>query len=148
MVQPTGNMPLVDATNKGKSFSEIKPTPNPKSIASGLLDPYPWDEDLAIESVRKSKGFAIAISDEEIMDAVKLLAKYEGIFAEPSGAVGIAALKKLVKMGEISQSDLIVVLITGSGLKESEKIISVFSEPPLIKPDLDELLQYLRGYMI
>lgn len=143
LVQPTGNMPLVDALRRGLSFSEIKPTPYPRSVASGLLDPYPWDGDMALEGVRKSGGTGVAVSDDEIMEAVKMLAKFEGIFAEPSGAAGLAALQKLLDEGTISPSDEAVVLVTGSGLKEPEKIVKLYPEVPLIKPDLNEALKRL-----
>ena len=143
LVQPTGNMPLVDALNRGLSFSEIRPTPYPRSIASGLLDPYPWDGDLALDGVRKTGGVGVAVSDEEIMNAVKMLAGFEGILAEPSGAAGLAALVKLLNEGMVSPSDESVVLVTGSGLKEPEKIMRLYPETPLIEPSLDEVLKRL-----
>jgi len=143
LVQPTGNMPLVDALKRGLSFSEIRPTPYPRSVASGLLDPYPWDGDLALDGVRKTGGTGVAVSDEEIMDAVKMLAGFEGIFAEPSGAAGLAALVKLLNEGVVSPSDESVVLVTGSGLKEPEKIMRLHPETPLIEPSLDEVLNWL-----
>ena len=143
LVQPAGNMPLVDALKRGLSFSEIKPTPYPYSVASGLLDPYPWDGDLALEGVRKTGGVGVAVSDEEIMDAVKMLAGLEGVFAEPSGAAGLAALVKLLDEGVVSPSDESVVLVTGSGLKEPEKIMKLYPETPLIGPNLDEVLRQL-----
>jgi len=143
LVQPTGNMPLVDALKRGLSFSEIRPTPYPRSVASGLLDPYPWDGDLALDGVRKTGGVGVAVSDEEIMDAVKMLAGFEGIFAEPSGAAGLAALVKLLNEGIVSSSDESVVLVTGSGLKEPEKVMRLYPETPLIEPNLDEVLKWL-----
>ena len=143
LVQPAGNMPLVDALKRGLSFSEIKPTPYPHSVASGLLDPYPWDGDLALDGVRKTGGVGVAVSDEEIMDAVKMLAGLEGVFAEPSGAAGLAALVKLLDEGVVSPSDESVVLVTGSGLKEPEKIMKIYPETPLIGPNLDEVLRQL-----
>lgn len=141
LVQPTGNMPLVDALRRGLSFSEIRPTPYPQSVASGLLDPYPWDGDLALEAVRKTGGAGVAVSDEEIMNAVKMLAGLEGVFAEPSGAAGLAALVKLLDEGVVSPSDESVVLVTGSGLKEPEKIVKLYPETPLIEPSLEEVLK-------
>ncbi len=143
LTQPTGNMPLVDALRRGLSFSEIKPTAYPQSVASGLLDPYPWDGDLALEGVRKTGGIGVAVSDEEIMNAVKMLAGFEGIFAEPSGAAGLAALVKLLDEGVVSPSDEAVVLVTGSGLKEPEKIMKLYPTTPLIEPSLDEVLKHI-----
>ncbi|MEM2556883.1 MAG: pyridoxal-phosphate dependent enzyme, partial [Candidatus Caldarchaeum sp.] len=141
-VQPSGNMPLVRAILQGKSFEEVEPEKWPKSIASGLLDPYPWDGDAAIEGVRTTGGTAVAVEEEEIRDAVKKLARLEGVFAEPSGAVGVAAVQKLLEQGVLDASDTVVVLVTASGLKEPEKIAST-AELPLIQPALSELMRYL-----
>jgi len=143
-VQPEGNQPLIRALRQGKSFNELEPEKWPRSIASGLLDPYPWDGDAAIEAVRKTGGTGVAVSDEEILEAVKMLARLEGIFAEPSGAVGVAALKKMLEEGTIDRGDKTVILITGSGLKETEKITTTFKEPPLIEPKFEELEKILR----
>jgi len=141
-VQPSGNMSLVRAILQGKSFEEVEPEKWPKSIASGLLDPYPWDGDAAIEGVRTTGGTAVAVEEEEIRDAVKKLARLEGVFAEPSGAVGVAAVQKLLEQGVLDASDTVVVLVTASGLKEPEKIAST-AELPLIQPALSELMRYL-----
>lgn len=141
-VQPSGNMSLVRAILQGKSFEEVEPEKWPKSIASGLLDPYPWDGDAAIEGVRTTGGTAVAVEEEEIRDAVKKLARLEGVFAEPSGAVGVAAVQKLIEQGVLDASDTVVVLVTASGLKEPEKIAST-AELPLIQPSLSELMRYL-----
>lgn len=83
----------------------------------------------------------MTVSDEEIMNAVKMLAGFEGIFAEPSGAAGLAALVKLLDEGVVSPSDEAVVLVTGSGLKEPEKIMKLYPTTPLIEPSLDEVLK-------
>ncbi len=143
-VQPTGNQPLVRAINSGKRFEEIEPEKWPKSIASGLLDPFPWDGDAAMQATRSSGGAGVAVSDEEIINAVKLLASREGIFAEPSGAAGLAGLKKLLDEGKIYKTDTEVVLVTGSGLKEAEKATKLYGEPPLIEPRVEELTKALN----
>lgn len=142
-VQPEGNPALVDAINRGIRFEEIKPTPYPRSVASGLLDPFPWDGDAVIEGVKATGGKGVLVSDEEIMEAVKLLAGHEGIFAEPSGAAGLAGLRRLVEEGWVSEDEKVVVLVTGSGLKESEKILGLYPEPPLIEPRLESLKKLL-----
>jgi threonine synthase len=137
-VQPDGNSALVRAVRQGLEFNQIAPEAYPASVASGLLDPYPWDGDAAMIAIRKTAGAGISVSDEEIMLAVKELAKYEGIFAEPSGAAGLAGLKKMMIDGTVDVNDSIVVLVTGSGLKELDKIIGTYPEPPLIEPALQE----------
>ncbi|MDJ0273947.1 MAG: threonine synthase [Aigarchaeota archaeon] len=142
-VQPEGNQQLVRAINAGIPFERIQPEPNPRSVASGLLDPFPWDGDAAIEGVKKTRGKGVAVPDEEIMDAVRVLASKAGVFAEPSGAVGLAALRRLLDEGFLDRSDRVVVLVTGSGLKEVEKLLGGVGEVPLISPEVEELRRHL-----
>ncbi|MDW8062985.1 MAG: threonine synthase [Candidatus Caldarchaeum sp.] len=141
-VQPQGNMALVRAIKEGRKFEEIEPEKWPKSIASGLLDPFPWDGDAALEGVGTTGGTGEAVSEEEIRESMNKLAKHEGVFAEASGAVGIAAAEKLRNQGVIDASDTVVVLVTGSGLKEPEKITAE-AKIPLIPPDIQQLRKLL-----
>lgn len=143
-VQPEGNQALVRALRDGRSFKEVVPERWPHSIASGLLDPYPWDGDAVMEGVRTSKGAGVAVSDEEILEAVRALASYEGVFAEPSGAAGVAGLRRLLDEGYIDRSDMVVVLVTGSGLKEVDKLAGQYQDPPLINPDISELSKHIK----
>lgn len=141
-VQPEGNMPLVRAIKQRKKFEEIEPEKWPRSIASGLLDPYPWDGDAVIEGVNATRGTGETVTETEIRDSVKKLANLEGVFAEPSGAVGVAAAQKLFHQGVIDSSDAVVILVTGSGLKEPEKMVAE-SSIPLITPDIEEFRRLL-----
>lgn len=142
-VQPEGNMPLIRAIKQGKKFEEIEPEKWPKSIASGLLDPFPWDGDAVLEGVKITGGTGEAVSESEIRDSMNKLAKLEGVFAEPSGAVGVAAAEKLRSQGVIDAADKVVILITGSGLKEPEKITSE-TRIPLIPPNIERLLDIMK----
>jgi threonine synthase len=136
-VQPEGNSALVRAVRDGLEFNQIVPEAYPASVASGLLDPYPWDGDAAMIAIRKTGGAGISVSDVEIMESVKELAAYEGVFAEPSGAAGLAGLKKMIANRLMKINDNIVILVTGSGLKELDKITgSSYPEPGLAEPDL------------
>ncbi|MEM4417584.1 MAG: pyridoxal-phosphate dependent enzyme, partial [Nitrososphaerota archaeon] len=105
---------------------------------------YPWDGDAVMEGVRASKGGGVAVSDEEILEAVRALASYEGVFAEPSGAAGVAGLRRLLEEGYIDRSEVVVVLVTGSGLKEVDKLAGQYPEPPLINPDISELSKHIK----
>lgn len=125
-VQPNGNRALVRAIQKGTGMDRLVPVPYPASVAGGLLDPYPWDGDAAIEGVRKTRGWGVSVSDRDILRAVKELAAFEGIFAEPSGAAGLAAVRELFSRGEIDRDDRVVALVTGSGLKEPDRVIGMF----------------------
>ncbi len=133
-VQPAGNQALVKAINEGLQFSQIIPQPYPKSIASGLLDPFPWDGDAAIAGVKETRGAGVTVTDAEMLEAIKDLAGYQGMFAEPSGAAGLAGLKKMVQDGRVKNSDNVVVLITGTGLKDPDAVLGIYPEPLLVDP--------------
>ncbi|MDV3278161.1 MAG: threonine synthase [Nitrososphaerales archaeon] len=131
-VQPEGNSALVKAIEGGLGFGQIVLEAYPKSIASGLLDPYPWDGDAAMAAVKSTNGAGVFVSDEEIMQAMKDLAAYEGVFAEASGAAGLAGLKKMMTDRVVEKNGNVVVLVTGSGLKEPDRIIEMHPEPLLV----------------
>ena len=128
-VQPEGNRALVKAMQKGTPLEELVPEPYPESVAGGLLDPYPWDGDAALAGVRKTRGAGVSVSDREILRSVRELAAYEGVFAEPSGAAGLAGLERLLSEGEVGRDENVVVLVTGSGLKEPDRVIEMFGGP-------------------
>jgi len=129
-VQPKGNQPLTKAINKHLRFDQIVPEAYPESVASGLLDPFPWDGDSALKGIEKTRGAGVSVDDPAIMQAVRDLAACEGVFAEPSGAVGVAGLRRLLREGTVRKDDTSVVLVTGSGLKEPDKVISMFPQKP------------------
>jgi threonine synthase len=125
-VQPSGNQALVKAMQTGISMDKLVPESYPKSVASGLLDPFPWDGDAAMAGVKKTGGAGVSVSDRAILRAVGELAAFEGIFAEPSGAAGLAGLERMLSEGEIGREETTVVLVTGSGLKEPDNVIEMF----------------------
>jgi len=129
-VQPKGNQALTKAINKHLRFDQIVPEAYPESVASGLLDPFPWDGDSALTAIEKTNGAGVSVDDQAIMQAVRDLAAYEGVFAEPSGAAGVAGLRKLIREGVVGRDDTSVVLVTGSGLKEPDKVMSMFLKKP------------------
>jgi len=143
-IQAEGCAPIVKAFKEGTPPYGIPTWRNPSTVAGGLVDPYPWDADTALPAIKRSKGTAEAVSDKEILDAEKLLAKTEGIFAEPSGAAGLAGLIKLLKDGTIDRSDEVVVEVTGSGLKDQKTAMQLAREPPTIEPKLEQLEKFVR----
>jgi threonine synthase len=140
-VQSTGCAPLVRAFEEKMDPNRIVPWEHPDSIATGLMDPYPWDGDVALKALRDSSGTAVKVTNEEILGAQKTLAKKEGIFAEPSGVTALAGLIRLVNEDRIPRGDLVLVEITGSGLKDLSVIGS--AEAPLIEPDIEALQKVL-----
>ena len=138
-VQSEGNAPFVRAWKKGMTPPNIEPWDHPETIAEGLEDPYPWDADMGIKALRDTKGDAVAVTDRRIADAEKLLAKYEGLFIEPSGATGLAGLMQFLEEGIVDREDRIAILLTGSGFKDPDIIQNWFKMPPVIQPEIDAL---------
>ena len=132
--QPYGCSPVATAFKKNE---ELVPVERPETIAKSLAIGDPGDGIYALERIRNSGGQAEWATDGEIVEAIKLLAKIEGVFAEPAGAVTIAVLKKLVEGGNISHHERVICYVTGNGLKTSEAIVDHISKPIGVKPSLD-----------
>ncbi len=137
-IQADGCAPVVRAFKEGQDPLSIEPWSNPKTVAGGLRDPIPWDGDAAVKAIKDSGGTAEAVPDEEILEAQKILARREGIFAEPSGAASIAGMMRLVRAGTIEADERVIVEITGSGLKDPTTVAQMFPEPKLIGPRIEE----------
>ena len=143
-IQSTGNPPFVRAWKEKAEPFKIKPWPKPETVATGLEDPYPWDHDGGLKALQETKGVAEEVSDELILKAMKMLAKYEGIFAEPSGVASLAGYMKLLEEGIIDRGDTVVVLITGHGLKDPDIVKKVSGDAPKIEPKLEDFERALR----
>ena len=138
-VQSTGCAPVIRAYEQKTDRLKIVPWEKPNSVATGLMDPFPWDGDAALKAISDSNGTAVAVTDDEILSVQRLLAKTEGIFAEPSGVASLAGLIKRVEAGKIETSDTIVVEITGSGLKDSQIAMQAARDISIINPSIEEL---------
>ncbi|HZT28432.1 MAG TPA: threonine synthase [Bryobacteraceae bacterium] len=117
-VQVEGCQPVVRAYERGEERSQF--WENAHTVASGLRVPKPLGDFLILEAVRASGGTAIAVSDEELLDAGIDLATGEGMFVAPEGAACVAALHKLRASGFLRRDEKIVIYNTGSGLKYLE----------------------------
>ncbi|MEM2839769.1 MAG: threonine synthase [Thermoplasmata archaeon] len=114
-VQIAGCAPIVDALGKKRRTACAEER---ISLAREIAIHHPHLTDSVLDAIRKSGGTAIAVDEREIIDSVQLLARAEGIFAEPSAAATIAGLRNLLDAGEIDSSEKVVCVITGTGLKE------------------------------
>jgi len=132
--QATGCSPIVTAVKENTDI--IKPV-RPKTIAKSLAIGNPADGVYATGTVKESGGWAEDVSDEEIVEAIKLLAATEGIFTETAGGVTLGVAKKLIEQGRIPKDESIVVCITGNGLKTQEAVSEKIGKPIKIKPNLD-----------
>jgi threonine synthase len=91
-----------------------------QTVAAGLRVPKPLGDFLVLQAVRDSGGTAIAVSDEEMLEAGVQMASDEGIYAAPEGAACVTAAQKLLASGFLQPADRIVLYNTGSGLKYPE----------------------------
>jgi threonine synthase len=117
-VQVEGCQPVVRAFEQGKARTDF--WDNAHTVASGLRVPKPLGDFLVLDAVRQSGGTAIAVSDEELIDAGIQLASDEGMFVAPEGSACLSALDKLLRSGFLKPDEEIVIYNTGAGLKYLE----------------------------
>jgi threonine synthase len=137
--QGKGCAPIVDAFRKGSDF--IEPVEHPNTLAKSLAIGEPGDGLYVLRKLRESGGYAEDVSDSEIVDGIKILAKTEGIFSEPAGGVVIGALKRLIDEGKVDSDETVVCLITGSGLKATESLTPYLPQPLSVEPELQTVAQ-------
>jgi threonine synthase len=114
-VQSTGCAPIVKAWEERKDVSEA--WKDAETIAAGLRVPKAYADYIVLDILKQSSGTAVAVTDDEIMDAFQSWARDEGIFAAPEGAASLAAYNALITSGFLKPSDVVVLFNTGSGLK-------------------------------
>ncbi len=117
-VQAEGCQPIVRAFQRGDDHAE--PWENAHTVAHGMRVPSAIADYLILSVLRESGGGAIAVSDEDLLDHMRLIARTEGIVVGPEGGATAAAARRLIASGDLSPSDHILLLNTGSGLKAPE----------------------------
>ena len=135
-VQAEGCCPLNRALQTGEPWQPMEENTLADSIAVGV----PRNADKALNAVRESGGIAVNVSDEEILAAMRLLGRTQGVFGEPAGVTGTAGVKKALELGLIDPDSTVVSIVTGNGLKDVANGIRAAGEPMLVRPDLDALL--------
>jgi threonine synthase len=133
--QATGCSPISTAQKAGLDF--FKPV-KPNTIAKSLAIGTPADGFYALKAMKETGGSAEDITDDEIRDAIRLLAESEGIFAETAGGVTVGVAKKLIAAGRIPANDSAVLCVTGNGLKTMDAVNGHVGHPREIKPSLRE----------
>ncbi len=117
-VQASGCAPVVRAFEEGKKTAEF--WEGATTAASGLRVPYPFADSLILKDIDASRGTAVAVSDDEMLKAMRELASQEGLFFSPEGASTYAAYKRLAETGFLEPQDRVVLFNTGAGLKSPE----------------------------
>jgi threonine synthase len=136
--------PVVEAFEKGLSPEDIPTIQNAKTIAHSILDSWAPDGNQALRAIRESNGLALGVTDEEIMEAMKVLSKEEGLFVEPASAAPLAAVKHMVDEGKIGSDESVALFATGSGSNQPEATIAAWGRPPLIELNLDDFARFIE----
>ncbi len=137
-VQPSGSAAIVDAL--ARDLKSIVPVVDAASVADSLTVQAPRNALLCLQRIRDSGGAGVAVSDQAIITAIGDLARLTGVFAEPAAAAALAGLRVAQKRGLVAADDRIVLLITGTGLKDIDAAARSLSPPEPIQPSLDQLI--------
>ena len=140
-VQAAGASPIEQAFRTGRP---LQPGPS-QTIADGIAVATPRNWRKALRAVDGSGGTFVTVSDEEILEAMRLLARTTGIWGEPAAVAGVAALPRLVERGAVSRSERILLVITGTGLKDIGSTLRAAGGAIEIDPSLDAVAAALQN---
>lgn len=141
--QPEGCAPVVDAFANNQDA--VVPVESPDTIAKSLAIGDPGDGRYVLKRLKQYDGTAVETSDNEIIDAILLLAKTEGIFTEPAGGVAVATLQKMAEQKMIDPGDSVVCYVTGNGLKATEAVMRSLRKPETVKADAQAIIAEVAG---
>jgi threonine synthase len=135
-VQAEGANPLVVAYETGQL---VQPMSRTQTLADSIAVGHPRDALKALRAVRNSKGKMMSVPDDEILNAMRILARNTGVFAEPAGAAAFAGLLKMAKQKLLDADERVVVVVTGNGLKDIDTAIRAAGEPVIVEPVFEEI---------
>jgi len=133
--QASGCAPIADSFKAG--LDDVVPIEYPDTLAKSLAIGDPGDGYYVLKHAKETGGTIESVSDDEILDAIKLIAEKEGIFTEPAGGVTVAVLKKLAGQGYFDSDEKVVCAVTGSGFKATDTIQQALHQPAVIEPTLN-----------
>jgi threonine synthase len=143
-VQAAGSSPLVDAWERALEGWEMEPV-EAHSVADSIVAGLPRDRIKALRAVRETGGAFIRVDDADILAAIPVLAQGCGVFAEPAAAAAYAGLVRAVAQGLVGPDEVVVVLSTGSGLKDvASAMEAVERQPPIVEPTLEAVRRVLE----
>ncbi|PTD94541.1 threonine synthase [archaeon SCG-AAA382B04] len=140
-IQSEGSKPFVEAVKNNKD--KITPEKDPETIATAIRIGNPINGPKALEAVYQTNGSAESVSDEEIIEAQKKLARLEGIGVEPASASSVAGLKKLIEQGRVDSDEKVVCVTTGHLLKDPQEIIDILEPPIEVKPNFEKIKEII-----
>ena len=145
-VQAEGAAAIAHAFSRFLAGEPILPAEEPaETIADSICVGKPAAVIPAVKYVAETGGGYVTVRDPDLLGASLDLARKTGIFAEPSGAAPLAGIRKLLAEGRIEPGDRVVIIVTGSGLKDPSSILREVPEPPTIPPHLEAVSEVVRG---
>lgn len=143
-VQAANSNPVTRAfMNKTYRFDYKKPETIADSISVGI----PRNGIKALNAVHESKGFMVDVTDDEILDAMRILAQRTGIFGEPAGVTSFAGIMKMHGLGILNGNEKVVSIVSGSGLKDIRSAARAAGKAAVVEPDINEVRKIVRGNM-
>lgn len=112
---------------------------NPQTLATAIKIGNPASWKLAVNAANESNGFIDSVTDDEILEAYKMLTREEGIFAEPASAASLAGVIKTYKSGKLKKGDVVVSVLTGNGLKDPDNAIKICNAPIKVDNNIEEI---------
>ncbi len=117
---------------------------NPQTVASAIRIGNPASWEAALNAVKESAGAIDSVTDEEILQAYRVVAATEGVFCEPASAASVAGVMKLSKQGGLREGEIVVCTLTGHGLKDADTAISVSAQPKTVRATREDVARLLR----
>ena len=139
-VQAEGAAPLYRAWKNRKPLEPVEP----KTIADSISVGIPRNGVMALRDLYRWEGRMVTVTDEEILEAMRILGQESGVFGEPAGVASLAGLIKALREGMVEKKDKVVVIITGNGLKDVSAALHAVSMPEAIDPTLESVEQALK----
>ena len=144
-VQADGAKAVVNSFEEGRDDIQILPSIN--TLASAIAVSNPIDGLKALEAINTTGGYAVSVTDNEILEAQHRMAKDDGVFAESSASATVAGVQKLIKAGKIEAGAQILCVLTGDGLKDPQVVLKAAIKPPTIYAKTTEFLSlYTNGF--
>lgn len=141
-IQAANANPVTRAYNEGTMEFEYR---RPETVADSISVGIPRNGIRALKAVKDSGGFFLDVTDEEILDAMRFMARHTGVFGEPAGVTSFAGVRKLLHKGLLTGEEKIVSVVTGSGLKDIRSAALAAGKPLHVDPDMKSLHKILGG---
>ncbi len=140
-VQPAGSAAIVAALRAGAE--EATAFPGAHSVADSLTVEMPRNGRQALAAIRASRGHGVTVEDEAILAAIPRLARSTGVFAEPAAAAALAGLETALAQDLVARDERVVLLVTGTGLKDVPAAFRTVTRPPPLPPTIDAVAERL-----